>query len=777
MMKVDTGAFGANNNVLLTDADLAIVPLVAANQIPVVEGGNVPTFSDMAGDYKVIAPAEVGFGFAVTTSLSAPLDVEIAKFSRFDDETVVSSNAPSLSYNSEAGTYWFSWNSIAGDIGIWRLELSACDDDGRCASKEVTIQVVGNSEYLVELESVESSVNDYPTEMIIGNFDGDEFSEIVTVGSGLWYTNEFSLYDYENNGGFDYVAQSGYLKLLLKGLAVEYFNDDELLDVLYFYYGNSSYDEIAVRFGDGANGFGSSVISAAPLLSGTRGVTGNFNGDGRLDYVTAGGEQARVFFGGAGATFGFKWNVDIGDSIVSLNAADFNFDGREDLAIGTRTDLRVYLGNGNGTFILKETYPQTYGSVDIEITNQGSDFNGDGIFDLCVATPSIGDTASELIVYYGRGDGTFVQSVLRTVLGQVVATAAGDFNNDGLLDIGYLNSSKRYLALLFGEATGGFVNELRFFIPSYFPWRLGCFDADLDGDIDVGVFSFQPGVGSSLYLFENGKDPGGFRVSSVALMGEDNAQFELVSESGMKLNRSMNSMSSASYHRRDLNSNEMLDDFVKLEVVENGQYSLTVARDGSQAEGTPFTVEFTVDGKLHRLAKEAVMASANYDFGINLSGGGSVAPIPGNFIHINPPLFAWPGGAEMDFQLATDLDFYSIVIDTTINSVTYQPANALTVADTTTYYWRIKPSGTGEFGPIYAFNLVAGSAACGDVDGIGGTVNFLDLVFMTDNFFRGGPDFPDLLLADLDNDGRMSIVDMTVLIDYLFRSGAAPVCE
>jgi hypothetical protein len=235
-------------------------------------------------------------------------------------------------------------------------------------------------------------------------------------------------------------------------------------------------------------------------------------------------------------------------------------------------------------------------------------------------------------------------------------------------------------------------------------------------------------------------------------------------------------MPTGKYYRRDINGNDELDDFAKLELVEKSDYTLTVRPDPSQPAGTPFSVEFNVDGKWHRLAKDAVMSSDKYEFGLNLAGANSVAPIPGNFIYINPPIFAWSDESEMDFQLATDLDFYSVIIDTTINTVTYQPASALSVSDTTTYYWRVKPSGTGEFSPIYAFNLVTGGPACGDVDGVGG-LNFLDLVFMTDNFFRGGPVSPDIDAADLDNDGRLSVVDMTILIDYLFRSGPPPACE
>ena len=186
---------------------------------------------------------------------------------------------------------------------------------------------------------------------------------------------------------------------------------------------------------------------------------------------------------------------------------------------------------------LKSTYYQLVGSVDIEVTNQGSDFNGDGIYDLCIATPSVGDTSSELVVYLGYGDGTFEQRVVRTVLGQIVANMPADFNGDGLLDIAYLNSAQNYVAIIYGDGDGNFVNELRFDVPSYDPMRLSCTDFDLDGDIDIAVMSYRLGIGSSIFYYENQSNPAGFSASSITIQGEDNAQLELISPSNKILNR------------------------------------------------------------------------------------------------------------------------------------------------------------------------------------------------------------------------------------------------
>ncbi|MCH7948228.1 MAG: hypothetical protein IIC66_10570 [candidate division Zixibacteria bacterium] len=63
----------------------------------------------------------------------------------------------------------------------------------------------------------------------------------------------------------------------------------------------------------------------------------------------------------------------------------------------------------------------------------------------------------------------------------------------------------------------------------------------------------------------------------------------------------------------------------------------------------------------------------------------------------------------------------------------------------------------------------------GNIDGFGEDNNFLDLNYLIDNIFRGGPAPPCPKEADLNFDGRSAtILDLTFIIDVIFRGGPAP---
>ena len=63
----------------------------------------------------------------------------------------------------------------------------------------------------------------------------------------------------------------------------------------------------------------------------------------------------------------------------------------------------------------------------------------------------------------------------------------------------------------------------------------------------------------------------------------------------------------------------------------------------------------------------------------------------------------------------------------------------------------------------------------GDFDGDGNNATVLDLNFLIDDIFRGGPDSPCPEEADINNDGQIStVLDLTFIIDVIYRGGAAP---
>ncbi len=55
-------------------------------------------------------------------------------------------------------------------------------------------------------------------------------------------------------------------------------------------------------------------------------------------------------------------------------------------------------------------------------------------------------------------------------------------------------------------------------------------------------------------------------------------------------------------------------------------------------------------------------------------------------------------------------------------------------------------------------------------------VNILDVTFMVDRIFRSGPPSNPLLAADADCDENVNILDLTFLVDYIFRGGPEPSC-
>lgn len=63
----------------------------------------------------------------------------------------------------------------------------------------------------------------------------------------------------------------------------------------------------------------------------------------------------------------------------------------------------------------------------------------------------------------------------------------------------------------------------------------------------------------------------------------------------------------------------------------------------------------------------------------------------------------------------------------------------------------------------------------GDFNGNGVNADVIDLTYLIDDIFRGGPASPCPEEADINNDGKIStILDLTFLIDVIYRGGAAP---
>ena len=72
--------------------------------------------------------------------------------------------------------------------------------------------------------------------------------------------------------------------------------------------------------------------------------------------------------------------------------------------------------------------------------------------------------------------------------------------------------------------------------------------------------------------------------------------------------------------------------------------------------------------------------------------------------------------------------------------------------------------------------IINETSPCGDLNNDGNFGNILDLTFLIDFIFRGGPAPNPLCRADLDCNGTCAnILDLTYIVDFIFRGGP-PVC-
>jgi len=76
---------------------------------------------------------------------------------------------------------------------------------------------------------------------------------------------------------------------------------------------------------------------------------------------------------------------------------------------------------------------------------------------------------------------------------------------------------------------------------------------------------------------------------------------------------------------------------------------------------------------------------------------------------------------------------------------------------------------------VFVIPVTSFAGDCGDVDN-SGAVNILDVTFLINYLYKGGPAPDPLDMADVNNDDIVNILDITYLISYLYLGGPEPDC-
>ena len=252
--------------------------------------------------------------------------------------------------------------------------------------------------------------------------------------------------------------------------------------------------------GDGKGGFTvGTPFSLGGVLDVSALITGDFNGDGRQDFIVGGqiyGVPAfNVYLGNGNGTFnGGTLNATSDVSITALAAGDFTGRGALDIAVvhsdGT---VDIFLQDGVGDFFPSNGTRAGSSPSAIAV----ADFNGDGKADLAITN----GTQDNVTILLGDGTGNFTAAASPGTGSSPKSIAVGDFNGDGIPDLAVTNSGSNNVTILLGKGDGTFTAEPAL-DAGITPGSLatGAFNGDDNSDIAVVNEEAASSAGSATIL-------------------------------------------------------------------------------------------------------------------------------------------------------------------------------------------------------------------------------------------------------------------------------------
>jgi uncharacterized protein (TIGR03437 family) len=347
-----------------------------------------------------------------------------------------------------------------------------------------------------KLDLAVSDSTDGVISVLLGDGTG-KFSTEYDYLAGYEPGNLFAM-DLDGDGNLDVVLASGHPDVLMP---------------------NATSTTITAFFGRGDG----SLIGPPAYWTGS-GVNAlavaDFNGDGKPDIAVASGELWILMSSGNGA---FKTPVPIalgsGVSASGIAAADFNRDGKQDLVVGDFNGSGVYvlLGNGDGTFQSPVKYAVGGNITAVAV----ADFNGDGKPDIAVCGSYYSPEGANVGVLLGIGDGTFRPVSNLSGFGSVpVSLTVGDFNNDGKPDLAVVDQGTYFtnplpggVVVYLGKGDGTFQNPVNYTAGTN---PLFVVAADVNGDhaLDLIVGTDNPDYNTN------------FQSDVAVLLGNGNGTFQ-----------------------------------------------------------------------------------------------------------------------------------------------------------------------------------------------------------------------------------------------------------
>lgn len=266
------------------------------------------------------------------------------------------------------------------------------------------------------------------------------------------------------------------------GIATADFNGDGKLDLVTANSNNNGSGTVSILLGDGNGTFGAHIDLNASSGSASSVAVGDLDGDGLPDIVVGkNGTAVRIFINTGGGTFAPAVPYVTGSQPYSLALADVNGDGFLDIVTANLNsdDMSVLINQGDGTFVVNAPTPVGNAPTGVVL----SDFNADGKVDVAI----VRQAPAGLTVFLGNGDGTFASAQNQALAGAPRAVAAGDFNVDGKMDLAVANdSSPGEVDILLGNGNGTFAAAAPY-ATGAFPRSLAVAEFNGDHKLDVAA--------------------------------------------------------------------------------------------------------------------------------------------------------------------------------------------------------------------------------------------------------------------------------------------------
>jgi hypothetical protein len=275
---------------------------------------------------------------------------------------------------------------------------------------------------------------------------------------------------------------------------------------------------------------------------------------------------------------------------------------------------------------------------------------------------------------------------------------------------------------------------------------------------------------------------------------------------GYQISEQGQTIAGAEITRFDANGDDLLDEQIIDNNLLDGDYTLTFFLrpefDSGGGESQPITSSVRINGsqqlqiftdytfvttkRYGPRAAGCATDSVVFGFHPDYANPNFINPSYGLQTNTRQPLYNWNNIfagrsafiTQYHIQFDTAVDFTDPFYEDSLLTEAKLCGPAL--GQGSVYYWRVRGydgiSWTDYSNPLVAY---IGGGCCignrGDMNFDGTDANILDLTFIVDRLFRGGPIPACIEESDVNSDCAPSnILDLTFLVDRLFRGGAAP---